>query len=70
MATITGKDCQTFIAQWVYTRGIVRLHGSFVFNRKRNMVELEIKQDHSSTGTMKYIVQNTIFYHPALQIVL
>ena len=56
MATITGKDCQTFIAQWVYTRGIVRLHGSFVFNRKRNMVELEIKQDHSSTGTMKYIV--------------
>lgn len=35
--------------------GIAKFHGSFVFNRKRNIVELDIKQD-LSRGTVKYLV--------------
>ena len=35
--------------------GVAKFHGSFVFNRKRNIVELEIKQD-MSRGTAKYVV--------------
>ena len=35
---------------------MAKFHGSFVFNRKRNIVELEIKQD-MSRGTAKYVVR-------------
>ena len=37
--------------------GVAKFHGSFVFNRKRNIVELEIKQD-MCRGTAKYVVRN------------
>ena len=39
--------------------GIAKFHGSFVFNRKRNIVELDIKQD-MSRGTVKYLVSETV----------
>uniref|UniRef100_A0A2C9LKD2 Transcription initiation factor TFIID subunit 2 n=1 Tax=Biomphalaria glabrata TaxID=6526 RepID=A0A2C9LKD2_BIOGL len=52
--TVTGKDIEPFIEQWVYQGGCARFIGSFVFNRKRNVVELEIKQD-LAPGAMKYV---------------
>lgn len=36
--------------------GVVKFYGSFAFNRKRNVLELEIKQDYTSPGTQKYVV--------------
>ena len=36
--------------------GVVKFYGSFAFNRKRNVLELEIKQDYTSLGTQKYVV--------------
>lgn len=37
--------------------GVVKFYGSFAFNRKRNVLELEIKQDYTSPGTQKYVVR-------------
>lgn len=36
--------------------GVVKFFGSFAFNRKRNVLELEIRQDYMSSGTQKYVV--------------
>ncbi|XP_077993072.1 transcription initiation factor TFIID subunit 2-like [Glandiceps talaboti] len=55
VATVSGKDLKTLMEQWVYQGGCVRFHGNFVFNRKRNIVELELKQDLTSSGVMKYV---------------
>ncbi|XP_070555415.1 transcription initiation factor TFIID subunit 2-like [Ptychodera flava] len=55
VATVSGKDLKTLLDQWVYQGGCVRFHGNFIFNRKRNIVELELKQDLSSSGVMKYV---------------
>lgn len=55
--TVTGKDITHFLEQWVYHGGHPKFHGSFVFNRKRNTVELEIKQlETTATGIIKYMV--------------
>ncbi|KAI1287682.1 Transcription initiation factor TFIID subunit 2 [Halotydeus destructor] len=54
--TVTGKDVATFLGQWVYQGGHAKFNGSFVFNRKRNTVELEIKQlDTTATGVRRYM---------------
>lgn len=55
ISTVTGKDIQPFIDQWVFQSGCARFVGSFVFNRKRNVVELEIKQDAATSGAFKYV---------------
>lgn len=47
---------QVFVDQWVNQPGCARFTGSFIFNRKRNVVELELKQDMTSKGAMKYVV--------------
>ncbi|CAN8025935.1 unnamed protein product [Ixodes persulcatus] len=53
---VTGKDIKTFLEQWVRQGGHAKFHGTFVFNRKRNTVELEIKQtDTHSLGVKKYV---------------
>jgi len=36
--------------------GCARFIGNFVFNRKRNVVELEIRQDTTSKEALKYVV--------------
>lgn len=57
ISTVTGKNIETFLKQWVYQGGHVKLTGSFVFNRKRNTVELEIKQVHTTqNGVWRYLV--------------
>lgn len=60
--TVTGKDITTFLQQWVHTGGHSKFHGSFHFNRKRNTVELEIKQlDTSSLGIRRYMGPLTVW---------
>ncbi|XP_046544224.1 transcription initiation factor TFIID subunit 2-like [Haliotis rubra] len=58
--TVTGKDIQPFIDLWVYQSGCAHFFGNFVFNRKRNVVELEIKQDLNAKGALKYVGPLTV----------
>lgn len=54
--TVTGKDMAVFVDQWVRTGGHAKFNLSFVFNRKRNTVELEIRQDTAhQRGIRKYV---------------
>ncbi|CAG5129612.1 unnamed protein product, partial [Candidula unifasciata] len=53
--TVTGKDIEPFISLWVYQGGCARFTGSFVFNRKRNVVELDIRQDLNAPGALKFV---------------
>ncbi|KAF0292861.1 Transcription initiation factor TFIID subunit 2 [Amphibalanus amphitrite] len=54
--TVTGKDINVFCDQWVRQGGHARFHMSFVFNRKRNTVELKISQDQvGSRGVRLYM---------------
>ena len=45
ISIVTGKDMSVFIDQWVRTGGHSRFGMEFVFNRKRNTVEMKINQD-------------------------
>lgn len=54
--TVTGKDVQVFVDQWVSQSGCACFTGNFIFNRKRNVVELELKQDSSGKGVLRYVV--------------
>ena len=54
--TVTGKDISAFLEQWVNQGCHAKFTASFVFNRKRNTVELEIKQlDTGCTGIRRYM---------------
>lgn len=55
--TVTGKEIDHFLNEWVYKAGHAKFNGTFNFNRKRNTVELEIKQLDccSSTGVRRYM---------------
>ncbi|KAF6025696.1 TAF2 [Bugula neritina] len=53
--TVTGKDLEVFINQWVYQSGCAYFTGKCKFNKKRNVVELELKQDSSGKGVLKYV---------------
>ncbi|XP_064625594.1 transcription initiation factor TFIID subunit 2-like [Lineus longissimus] len=60
ISLVTGKDVMPFIQQWVTQSGCARFLGNFVFNRKRNVVELELKQDMMAKGAMKYVGPLTV----------
>ena len=53
--TVSGKDLSTFMEQWVCRSGIARFHASFNFIRKKNMIELKLKQD-IPRGSPKLVV--------------
>lgn len=56
--SVTGKDMAVFMDQWVRMGGHAKFFMKFVFNRKRNTVELEINQDAANTnevGVRKYV---------------
>ena len=59
LSTVTGKDVKSFLQQWVNQSGCAIFHCSFVFNRKRNVVELDLRQDMMSKGAMRYVVSKT-----------
>ncbi|GMT25388.1 hypothetical protein PFISCL1PPCAC_16685, partial [Pristionchus fissidentatus] len=59
--SVTGQEMPTFLEQWVYGGGHASFHVNFVFNRKRNMVELDIRQeDIGKAGVMVYTGPMTI----------
>lgn len=54
--TVTGKDMCVFMDQWVRTGGHAKFLLTSVFNRKRNTIELEIRQDCvNQKGVKKYV---------------
>lgn len=54
--TATGKDMSVFMDQWVRTGGHARFHLTSFFNRKRNTIELELRQDCvAQKGVRKYV---------------
>lgn len=54
--TVTGKDMAVFIDQWVRTGGHAKFSLTSVFNRKRNTIELEIRQEAvNQKGVKKYV---------------
>uniref|UniRef100_A0A8C7LFY0 Transcription initiation factor TFIID subunit 2 n=1 Tax=Oncorhynchus kisutch TaxID=8019 RepID=A0A8C7LFY0_ONCKI len=55
ISNVSGKDIGPLIKQWVDQSAVVKFFGSFAFNRKRNVLELEIRQDYTSSGTQKYV---------------
>ncbi|XP_061737606.1 transcription initiation factor TFIID subunit 2 isoform X2 [Nerophis ophidion] len=55
ISNVSGKDIAPLIKQWVDQSAVVKFFGSFAFNRKRNVLELEIRQDYTSSGTQKYV---------------
>lgn len=61
--TVTGKDKEiaSFLEQWIYQGGHALFNGSFIFDRKRNVVELQIRQpDTSSIGIRPYFGPVTV----------
>uniref|UniRef100_A0A1I7UH72 Transcription initiation factor TFIID subunit 2 n=1 Tax=Caenorhabditis tropicalis TaxID=1561998 RepID=A0A1I7UH72_9PELO len=64
VSSVTGKEIPTFLDQWVRTGGHAAFSVKFDFNRKRNLVELEVKQDETVgngralyTGPLSVVVQ-------------
>ncbi|XP_045542678.1 transcription initiation factor TFIID subunit 2 [Papilio machaon] len=54
--TVTGKDMAVFVDQWVRTSGHAKFQLTSLFNRKRNTIELEIRQDSvHERGIRKYV---------------
>uniref|UniRef100_A0AC35UGS2 Transcription initiation factor TFIID subunit 2 n=1 Tax=Rhabditophanes sp. KR3021 TaxID=114890 RepID=A0AC35UGS2_9BILA len=45
VTNVTGQELPSFLEQWVYGGGHAIFHVQYTFNRKRNAVELEVKQE-------------------------
>jgi len=61
--TVTGKDKEiaSFLEHWIFQGGHAKFNGSFIFDRKRNVVELHIRQpDTSSIGIRPYFGPITV----------
>lgn len=54
ISTVSGKDINIFVDQWICHTGVAKFNASFSFNRKRNIVELEITQ-YCGKGCQKYV---------------
>ena len=56
LGSFTSKDIKHLLDLWVYKPGIAKLHGTFTFNRKKNSVEIDVKQDMANQrGYRKYV---------------
>ena len=53
--TVSGKDMTSFMEQWVCQSGVPRFYGSVNFIRKKNIVELRLKQD-TPKGQTSFVV--------------
>ena len=53
--TVSGKDLSHFMEQWVCRNGVPRFYASFSYMRKKNQVELRLKQD-LPRGYSKFVV--------------
>uniref|UniRef100_A0A183CYK8 Transcription initiation factor TFIID 150 kDa subunit n=1 Tax=Gongylonema pulchrum TaxID=637853 RepID=A0A183CYK8_9BILA len=52
---VTGQELPTFLEQWIYGGGHAKFFIHYFFNRKRNVVELEVSQDPSLKGQQSYV---------------
>lgn len=66
MSSFSTKDIRHLLELWVFKPGVARLNCSFSYNRKKNIIELEIKQDMSNqkgyrkySGPINLVVQET-----------
>ena len=57
--TVSGKDLSHFMEQWVCRNGIPRFYVSFSYMRKKNFIELRLKQD-LPRGYSKFVVIRTV----------
>jgi transcription initiation factor TFIID subunit 2 len=57
--TVSGKDLSHFMEQWVCRNGVPRFHVSFSYMRKKNYVELRLKQD-LPRGYSKFVGPMTV----------
>ena len=53
--TVSGKDLSHFMEQWVCRSGVPHFHASFSYVRKKNIVELRLKQE-MLRGYGKFVV--------------
>ena len=53
--TVSGKDLNSDVEKWTGVGGVVEFDSSFHFNRKRNTVELELRQNLTSPGAVQYV---------------
>lgn len=61
LGTFCSKDLNFLLENWVSRSGCARLNSSFTFNRKKNTVEIDIKQDMiNQKGFRKYVGPITI----------
>lgn len=61
--TVTGKDKEiaSFLEHWIFQGGHAKFNASFIFDRKRNVVELHIRQsDTSCVGIRPYFGPITV----------
>ena len=56
--SVTGKDIKDLLDLWVKRGGVAHINASFTFDRKRNSVEVEIRQDHA--GSVRYVGPMTV----------
>ena len=73
--TVSGKDISSFMHNWVCSNGIPSLSIRYEFNRRKNSLEIEIKQESSSntktkfSGPLAIVVQELdTFYLHTIQI--
>ncbi|CAD6194636.1 unnamed protein product [Caenorhabditis auriculariae] len=56
VSNVTGSEIPTFVEQWIRSGGHGAFQVTFEFNRKRNMIELEVKQDiDQGNGRLQYV---------------
>ncbi|WKY07895.1 hypothetical protein Q1695_007411 [Nippostrongylus brasiliensis] len=61
VTNVTGQEIPTFLEQWVYNGGHASFRVQYVFNRKRNMIELEVKQKvEPGNGRLRYVGPLTV----------
>ncbi|PIO53867.1 hypothetical protein TELCIR_24782, partial [Teladorsagia circumcincta] len=61
VTNVTGQEIPTFMEQWIYNGGHASFRVQYVFNRKRNMIELEVKQKvEPGNGRLRYVGPLTV----------
>ncbi|CAI4227145.1 unnamed protein product [Auanema sp. JU1783] len=56
VTSVTGNEIPTFVEQWICAGGHASFQLQYTFNRKRNMIELEVKQDvNEGNGRLRYL---------------
>ncbi|VDN90247.1 unnamed protein product [Brugia pahangi] len=56
VSSVTGQELPTFLEQWIHSGGHAKFWVQYAFNRKRNMIELEVKQEPSANrGRQSYV---------------